>query len=59
MHQLYWDAINPYTGRKYTFGDKDLFFGADGLGYARDSWDEFFVPYVIPAHPSSPSTHPP
>ena len=59
MHQLYWDAINPYTGRKYTFGDKNLFFGADGLGYARDSWDEFFVPYVIPAHPSSPSTHPP
>lgn len=53
MHQIYWDAINPYTGTKYTFGDKNLFFGPDGLGYARDAWDEGFVPYVIPAHPSS------
>ena len=56
MHQLLWDAYNPYTGQKYTFGDKNLIFGPDGLGYARDAWDEGFVPYVIPPHPSSTST---
>jgi hypothetical protein len=56
MHQILWDAINPYTGQKYTWGDGNLFFGPDGLGYARDSWDEGFIPYVIPPHPSSTSS---
>ena len=56
MHQLLWDAINPYTGRTYTWDDPNLFFGADDLGYARDSWDEGFIPYVIPPHPSSASS---
>ncbi|MBE7498550.1 MAG: hypothetical protein HS117_26730 [Verrucomicrobiaceae bacterium] len=59
MRQLFFDAINPYTGRIHTLDDANLFFGADGLGYARDSWDEGFVPYVIPAHPSSPTNPPP
>jgi len=58
MRLLFFDSINPYTGRIHTLDDANLFFGADGLGYARDSWDENFVPYLIPAHPSSPNYQP-
>jgi hypothetical protein len=58
MRPLHFDAINPHTGRGYTFDDPNLFFGPDGLGYAREPGDPGFVPYLIPADPSTPNHRP-
>lgn len=51
MRLLLWDAINPLTGSPYTWGDPNLFFGADGKGYAREPGDPGFVPYTTSAPP--------
>lgn len=48
MRQLFWDAINPHSvppGQPYLLDDPNLFFGPDGLGYAREPGDPGFVPY--------------
>jgi hypothetical protein len=48
MRLLHWDDKNPHSippNRPYTWGDKNLFFGPDGKGYAREPGDEFFIPY--------------
>ena len=62
MRLLHWDAINPHSippGQPYKWGDPNLFFGADGKGYAREPGDADFVPYQpLSTNPVSPQSNP-
>ncbi|MFN0076576.1 MAG: hypothetical protein ACKVY0_08885 [Prosthecobacter sp.] len=52
MRLLHWDAINPHSippGQPYRWDDPNLFFGPDGLGYAREPGDQNFISYAAPA----------
>src|SRR5438046_2605351 len=44
MKPLYWDAINPFTGKPFTFDDPNLFWG-DPYAYYLEPGDPGFVPY--------------
>ena len=57
MRLLHWDDLNPHSippNQPYLWDDGNLFFGADGLGYAREPNDPGFIPYA--PNPSSVST---
>ena len=61
IRQLFWDATNPHSippGQPCLWDDPNLFFGPDGLGYAREPGDPGFVPYGPPADPLSSLTQP-
>ena len=61
MRPLLWDATNPHSvppGQPYRWDDPNLFFGPDGLGYAREPGDPGFVPYGPPPEPLSSLTQP-
>jgi hypothetical protein len=58
MRLLHWDDLNPHSilpNQPYLWDDGNLFFGPDGLGYAREPGDPGFIPYLPPA-PSPVST---
>ena len=61
MRLLHWDDLNPHSippGQPYLWGDPNLFFGLDGLGYAREPGDPGFVPYAPPDPPSTLTSTP-
>ncbi|MBE2281901.1 MAG: hypothetical protein IAE77_00410, partial [Prosthecobacter sp.] len=47
MKTLYWDAINPFTGKPFTWDDPNLRWGSPS--YYLEPGDEGFVPYPAPA----------
>ena len=47
MKTLHWDAINPITGRPFTWDDPNLRWG--NPSYYLEPGDEGFVPYDVPA----------
>jgi hypothetical protein len=47
MKPLHFDAINPFTGKPFTWGDKNLKF-VDGHGVYLEPGDIGFVPYGTP-----------
>jgi len=54
---LHWDAINPITGKPFTWGDPNLRWGSPS--YYLDPGDEGFVPYDVPApKPVAPKKKP-
>ncbi len=62
MRLLHWGDLNPHSippGQPYLWGDKNLFFSeSDGLGYAREPGDEFFVPYTATSPTPTTLTQP-
>ena len=44
MKPLHFDAINPFTGTPFLWGDSNLRF-VDGMGVYLEPGDEGFVPY--------------
>jgi hypothetical protein len=58
MKPLHWDAINPFTGRPFTFDVPNLKF-VDGKGVYLEPGDPGFVPYDSPAPAPAPKKRKP
>lgn len=58
MKTLHWDAINPFTGRPFTWDDPNLRWGSPS--YYLEPGDEGFVPYdtPVPAKPEKKKNKP-
>ncbi len=52
MKPLHFDAINPFTGKPFTFDDPNLFFGSPS--FYLEPGDEGFVPYPDMIRPPKP-----
>ncbi len=57
---LFWDMINPITGRVFTMDDANLYFDENGHGMYLEPGDPGFVPYPeqLPAPPPEPPRKP-
>ena len=53
MRTLYWDSINPDTGKPYTFDDPNLYWGSPS--YVLEAGDQGYVP--PPFEPNKPNKH--
>jgi hypothetical protein len=56
MKTLHWDAINPFTGKPFTWDDPNLRWGDPS--YYLEPGDEGFVPYDTPVPKPSPKKKP-
>jgi hypothetical protein len=56
MKTLHWDAINPFTGKPFTWDDPNLRWGDPS--YYLEPGDEGFVPYGTPAPKPAPKKKP-
>lgn len=58
MRLLHWDDLNPHSippNQPYLWGDDNLFFGPDGLAYAREPGDDKYIPYQDTSPLSAPT----